>query len=79
MEWNVVDGSRLAQWRSLVNTVLCIKQSIVSLTSWVGLGTGQDGCREEEIFRLHRSSNPRTVQPVTSDYTGRAIPAPGFM
>ena len=71
-------GLCYGQWRSLVNTVLCIKQSTVSLASWVGLGTVQDGCREEKISRPHRGSNPQTGQPVASDYTGRAIPAPVF-
>jgi len=39
------------------------KKSIVSLTSWVGLGTGQDGCREEKISRLHWGSNPELPSP----------------
>jgi hypothetical protein len=39
-----------------VNTALCIKQSVISLAIWVGLGTGLDGGREEKISPLHRGS-----------------------
>jgi hypothetical protein len=42
---------------------------------WVGPRAGLDGCR---ISRPPLEFNPRTVQPVASRYTDRAIPAYTF-